>query len=68
MALQVVASERNFAVWHGPDVLKTVPIKHLQGQPMLLEEYFALMVQEPLATHFHPYCYFYLDRRENTGI
>ncbi|GHO80491.1 hypothetical protein KSD_82620 [Ktedonobacter sp. SOSP1-85] len=49
MALQVVASERMFVVWHGPTVLKTVPIKHLHGPPMPLEDYFTLMVQEALA-------------------
>jgi hypothetical protein len=49
MALQMVASERTFAVWHGSTLLKTVPIKHLQGQPMPLDDYFALMVQEALA-------------------
>jgi hypothetical protein len=49
MALQMVASERTFAVWHGSTLLKTVPIKQLQGQPMPLEDYFALMVQEALA-------------------
>ncbi|EFH87234.1 integrase core domain-containing protein [Ktedonobacter racemifer] len=49
VALQVVASERTFAVWHGSTLLKMVPIKHLQGQPMPLEDYFALMVQEALA-------------------
>jgi hypothetical protein len=45
----VVASERLFVVWHGSNVLKTVPIKHLHGQLMPLEDYFALMVQEALA-------------------
>ncbi|EFH88043.1 integrase core domain-containing protein [Ktedonobacter racemifer] len=49
MALQVVASERTFLVWHGPTMLKTVPIKHLYGQQMPLEDYFALMMQEALA-------------------
>jgi hypothetical protein len=49
LALQVVASERTFAVWHGGTLLKMVPIKHLQGQPMPLEDSFALMVQEALA-------------------
>jgi hypothetical protein len=49
MALQVVASERTFLVWHGPNMLKIVPIKHLYGQQMPLEDYFALMIQEALA-------------------
>jgi len=49
MALQVVASEQTFAVWHGCTLLKTLPIKHLYRQPMPLEDYFALMVQEALA-------------------
>ncbi len=45
MALQIVASERMFAVWHGPTVLKTVPIKHLHGPPIPLEDYFALVMK-----------------------
>ena len=49
MALQVMAHERTFAVWHGSSLLKMVPIKHLYGQPMPREDYFALMVQEALA-------------------
>lgn len=49
MALQIVASERIFVVWHGPTLHKTVPIKHLHGPPIPLEEYFALLLQEALA-------------------
>jgi hypothetical protein len=49
MALQVVASERTFLVWHGNTLLKTLPIKHLHGQSMQLEDYLLLMVQEALA-------------------
>jgi transposase InsO family protein len=49
MALQVQAAERIFVVWHGSTLLKTVPIKHLYGQPMLPEDYLSLIVQEALA-------------------
>ena len=47
--LQVVAQDRQFAVWHQDQIVKRLPIKGLVGQEMALEEYLQYIQQEALA-------------------
>ncbi len=47
--LQVVAQDRQFAVWSQDQIVKRLPIKGLVGQEMALEEYLQYIQQEALA-------------------
>jgi len=47
--LQVVAENRQFAVWHQDQVVKLLPIKGLVGQEMTLADYLQYIQQEALA-------------------
>jgi hypothetical protein len=47
--LQVVAADRQFAVWSQDQIVKRLPIKGLVGQEMALEEYVQYIQQEALA-------------------
>src|SRR5258708_3648174 len=47
--LQVLAQDRQFAVWSEDQIVKRLPIKGLVGQEMALEEYLQYIQQEALA-------------------
>jgi hypothetical protein len=47
--LQVLAENRQFAVWHQDQVIKLFPIKGLIGQEMALDDYVQYILQEALA-------------------
>jgi hypothetical protein len=47
--LQVIAENRQFAVWHQDQIVKWLPIKGLVGQEMALDEYVQYIQQEALA-------------------
>ena len=47
--LQVLAENRQFAVWHQDQVIKRLPITGLVGSEMALDEYVKYMQQEALA-------------------
>ena len=47
--LQVIAENRQFAVWHQDQVVKLLPIKGLVGSEMALDEYVKYIQQEALA-------------------
>jgi transposase InsO family protein len=46
---QVIAENRQFAVWHQDQVVKLLPIKGLVGQEMVLSDYLKSIQQEALA-------------------
>ena len=47
--LQVIAENRQFAVWHQDQIVKLLPIKGLVGQEMTLDDYLQYIKQEALA-------------------
>jgi transposase InsO family protein len=47
--LQVIAENRQFAVWHQDQIVKLLPIKGLVGSEMALDEYVKYIQQEALA-------------------
>lgn len=49
MLLQVSAKEAQFVVWHADRVIKTLPIKGLLGQEMVIDDYLKCMRAEALA-------------------
>jgi hypothetical protein len=46
---QVIAENRQFAVWHQDQVVKLLPLKGLVGQEMVLSDYLKSIQQEALA-------------------
>jgi transposase InsO family protein len=47
--LQVVAENRQFAVWYQDQIVKLLPVKGLVGQQMALDDYLQYIKQEALA-------------------